>query len=223
MAKPVKNVRNYQNSRNPRNNRNYKYARKEKSGIFKNFILWILVLAIFAGAIVFMLGHFNEETKNNLEKLNYPTDYSEYVEKAAANYDLEPSIIYSVIRTESNFNPDTQSSAGAYGIMQVMPSSFEWLQELRGENGKYEADALFDPEICIDYGCYLLKYFYDYYGNEQCAVAAYNAGFVVSDWLANPQYSSDGETLDDIPYPETNNYVAKVQSAKEMYEKLYFS
>lgn len=220
MAKPVKNTRNSQNSRN---NRNYKNRRKEKGGFFKNFILWILVLVIFAGAIVFMLAQFNEKTKDNFEKLNYPTDYSEYVEQAASNYGLEPSIIYSIIRTESNFNPDAQSSAGAYGIMQIMPSSFEWLQELRGEEGKYDAESLFEPEICIDYGSYLLKYFYDYYGNEQCAVAAYNAGFVVSDWLADPQYSSDGETLDNIPYPETNDYVNKVQSAKEMYEKLYFS
>ncbi len=220
MARPVKNTRNYKNSRN---NRNSKRRYKEKGGFFKNFVLWILVLVIFAGAILFMLGHFNEDTKDKLEKLNYPTDYSEYVEKAASDYGLEPSIIYSIIRTESNFNPDAQSNAGAYGIMQIMPSSFDWLQELRGEEGKYDADALFEPEICIDYGSYLLKYFYDYYGNEQCAVAAYNAGFVVSDWLADPQYSSDGETLNDIPYPETNDYVTKVQSAKEMYEKLYFS
>lgn len=220
MARPVKNTRNYKNSRN---NRNSKRKYKEKGGFLKNFVLWILVLVIFAGAILFMLGHFNEDTKDKLEKLNYPTDYSEYVEKAASDYGLEPSIIYSIIRTESNFNPDAQSNAGAYGIMQIMPSSFDWLQELRGEEGKYDADALFEPEICIDYGSYLLKYFYDYYGNEQCAVAAYNAGFVVSDWLADPQYSSDGETLNDIPYPETNYYVTKVQSAKEMYEKLYFS
>lgn len=220
MARPVKNTRNYKNSRN---NRNSKRRYKEKGGFLKNFVLWILVLVIFAGAILFMLGHFNEDTKDKLEKLNYPTDYSEYVEKAASDYGLEPSIIYSIIRTESNFNPDAQSNVGAYGIMQIMPSSFDWLQELRGEEGKYDADALFEPEICIDYGSYLLKYFYDYYGNEQCAVAAYNAGFVVSDWLADPQYSSDGETLNDIPYPETNDYVTKVQSAKEMYEKLYFS
>lgn len=208
---------------NSRNNRKYKNSRTNSSGIFKKFILWIPVLAIFAGAVLFMLAHFNDNTKNKLEKLSYPTDYSEYVEQAAENYDLEPSIIYAIIRTESNFDPDAQSSAGAYGIMQIMPSSFEWLQNIRGEEGKYSADALFDPEICIDYGSYLFRYFLDYYGNEQCAIAAYNAGFVVGDWLENPEYSSDGETLDDIPYPETKNYVTKVQSAKEMYEKLYFS
>lgn len=220
MAKPVKNTRNAHNSRNSRNS---KRRYKEKRGFFKNFVLWILVLAIFAGAVVFMLGHFSDSTKERMEKLNYPLGYSEYVDKASENYGLDPSIIYGIIRTESNFNPDAQSEVGAYGIMQIMPSSFEWLQELRGEAGKYEAEALFDPEICIDYGSYLLKYFLDYYGNEQCAVAAYNAGFVVSEWLDDPQYSSNGETLSDIPYPETKNYVEKVDSAKEMYEKLYFS
>lgn len=220
MSKPVKSFRKAKKSPNKRS---YNGRRKEKRGIFKNFILWILVLVIFAGAILFMLAHFNEETKDNLEKLSYPTDYSEYVEQAAENYSLEPSIIYAIIRTESNFDPDAQSSVGAYGIMQIMPSSFEWLQEIRGEAGKYDAEALFNPEICIDYGSYLYRYFLDYYGNEQCAIAAYNAGFVVGEWLANPEYSSDGETLDNIPYPETNDYVNKVLSVKEMYEKLYFS
>ena len=84
-------------------------------------------------------------------------------------------------------------------------------------------DDLFDPEICIDYGSYLLKYFYDYYGTERSAIAAYNAGFVVSDWLNDTNYSSDGKNLDSIPYPETENYVDKVESAKEMYIKLYYS
>ena len=55
------------------------------------------------------------------------------------------------------------------------------------------------------------------------AIAAYNAGFVVSDWLNDTNYSSDGKNLDSIPYPETKNYVDKVESAKEMYIKLYYS
>ena len=107
--------------------------------------------------------------------------------------------------------------------MQMMPSSFEWLQEQRGCAGQYTEDDLFDPEICIDYGSYLLKYFYDYYGTERSAIAAYNAGFVVSDWINDTNYSSDGKNLDSIPYPETENYVDKVEGAKEMYIKLYYS
>ena len=79
------------------------------------------------------------------------------------------------------------------------------------------------PKSVFDYGSYLLKYFYDYYGTERSAIAAYNAGFVVSDWLNDTNYSSDGKNLDSIPYPETENYVDKVESAKEMYIKLYYS
>ena len=105
--------------------------------------------------------------------------------------------------------------------MQMMPETFEWLMEKRGETGKYTADDLFDPAVCIDYGSYLLRVFYDTYGNERCAVAAYNAGFVVGEWLQNPNLSSDGVTLDSIPYPETANYVEKVESAKQMYIQLY--
>ena len=107
--------------------------------------------------------------------------------------------------------------------MQLMPSSFEWLLQKRGETDKYTSDALFDPAVNIDYGAYLLRYFYDYYGNEQCAVAAYNAGFVVSDWLADSSYSPDGVTLTEIPYPETSQYVDKVESAKSVYIELYYS
>ena len=107
--------------------------------------------------------------------------------------------------------------------MQIMPETFDWLMEKRGEKGKYTADDLYDPEVNIDYGCYLLRYFLDYYGNEQCAVAAYNAGFEVSNWLDDPNCSSDGMTLDVIPYPETSEYVEKVESAKDKYNELYFS
>ncbi len=197
------------------------YRRKNRAG--KKFIAWIAAITVLAGAIVFFITNFYEDTKKNLEELNYPQKYSEFVDKAAEEYGLDPALIYAVIRTESGFDADAQSDAGACGVMQMMPSSFEWLQEKRGCAGEYSEDDLFNPEICIDYGSYLLKYFYDYYGTERSAVAAYNAGFVVGDWLADSNYSSDGINLDSIPYPETSNYVERVESAKEMYIKLYYS
>lgn len=202
----------------PQNNRC-----KESRHIGRKLIAWIIALAALAAAVVFFVTSFFEDTKKNLEELSYPQKYSEYVDKAAEEYDLEPALIYAVIRTESGFDPDAESGAGACGVMQMMPSSFEWLQEKRGCSGQYTQEDLFNPEICIDYGCYLLKYFYDYYGTERSAVAAYNAGFVVGDWLGDPNYSSDGVNLDSIPYPETSDYVDKVENAKEMYIKLYYS
>lgn len=196
-----------------------RYKRKSRKGL--KALIWLVVLAILAGGIVIFVMQYYEDAKLGLEKANYPKKYSEYVERYSDEYGLEPSLVYAVIRTESGFDPDAQSDAGACGIMQMMPSSFEWLQQKRGTEGEYTTEDLFNPEVCIDYGCYLLKYFYDYYGDERCAVAAYNAGFVVGEWLADSSYSKDGKTLDNIPYPETSNYVDKVESAKEMYIKLY--
>lgn len=196
-----------------------RYKRKSRKGL--KALIWLVVLAILAGGIVIFVTQYYEDAKLGLEKANYPKKYSEYVEKYADEYDLESSLVYAVIRTESGFDPDAQSDAGACGIMQMMPSSFEWLQQKRGTEGEYTTEDLFNPDVCIDYGCYLLKYFYDYYGDERCAVAAYNAGFVVGEWLADSRYSKDGKTLDNIPYPETSNYVDRVESAKEMYIKLY--
>ena len=196
---------------------------RRKSNKFKSFLAWIAVLAIFAGGIVFFVTSYYEDTKDELEKLSYPIEYSEYVEKASDEYDLDEALIYAVIRTESSFNTEAQSPVGACGLMQVMPSSFEWLQSLRGTTGEYTTEDLFDPDICIDYGCYLLRYFMDTYEDERCAIAAYNAGFVVGEWLEDENYSVDGKTLIDTPYPETSEYIKKVESAKEMYIKLYYS
>ena len=196
---------------------------RRKSNKLKSFLAWIAVLAIFAGGIVFFVTSYYEDTKDELEKLSYPIEYSEYVEKASDEYDLDEALIYAVIRTESSFNTEAQSPVGACGLMQVMPSSFEWLQSLRGTTGEYTTEDLFDPEICIDYGCYLLRYFMDTYEDERCAIAAYNAGFVVGEWLEDENYSVDGKTLIDTPYPETSEYIKKVESAKEMYIKLYYS
>lgn len=202
-----------------------RYTRRKRRRSHRGIscLVWLLVIAILSGGAIFIVTRYFDDVKTKLEHTSYPREYSKYVEKAAKEYDLEESLIYAVIRTESGFDADAQSNVGACGIMQMMPSSFEWLQQKRGTEGEYTTQDLFNPEICIDYGSYLLKYFYDLYGDERCAVAAYNAGFVVGDWLEDSNYSIDGVTLSDIPYPETKHYVEKVESAKEMYIKLYYS
>lgn len=203
----------------PQNYRHKTKKRKSKAGV----LLCVTTVGIVLGIIAFFMLNYHDDVKVKMQEINYPRKYSEYVEKAAQDYDLDEALIYAVIRTESKFNPNAKSKAGAYGIMQIMPSSFEWLQKKRGCEGQYTAEDLFNPEICIDYGSYMIKYFYDLYGNEKCAVAAYNAGFVVGNWLKDSNYSTDGKTLSNIPYPETEKYVKKVESAKNEYIKLYYS
>ena len=194
----------------------------KKGGKVKVVIISIVAIALAVTA-VFAATHFYKTTENNLEKSAYPLEYTDLVNKAAKEYNLQPALIYGVIHTESRFNPDAGSSVGAVGLMQIMPETFDWLQEKRGEAGKYTTEDLYTPSVNIDYGSYLLRYFLDYYGNEKCAVAAYNAGFEVSNWLEDPNCSPDGMTLDVIPYPETSEYVVKVESAKQKYIELYFS
>ena len=207
------NYRRYQS-------RSVKKAERKKTR--RNVLIWTVIIAGIAVAAVIFVLLFHRNTADELKKLSYPRKYSEYVDKAARDYNLQPALIYAVIRTESGFNPEAQSGVGAMGIMQVMPETFDWLMDQRGETGKYTRDDLLNPAVCIDYGSYLLRYFYDYYGTEQAAVAAYNAGFVVGEWLENPAYSADGKTLTVIPYPETSDYVDKVEDAKEQYIKLYY-
>ncbi len=194
----------------------------KKGGKVKVVIISIVAIALAVTA-VFAATHFYKTTENNLEKSAYPLEYTDLVNKAAKEYNLQPALIYGVIHTESRFNPDAGSSVGAVGLMQIMPETFDWLQEKRGESGKYTTEDLYTPSVNIDYGSYLLRYFLDYYGNEKCAVAAYNAGFEVSNWREDPNCSPDGMTLDVIPYPETSEYVVKVENAKQKYIELYFS
>ena len=194
----------------------------KKGGKVKVVIISIVAIALAVTAVL-VATNFYKKTENNLEKSAYPLEYTDLVNKAAKDYNLQPALIYGVIHTESRFDPQAGSSVGALGLMQIMPETFDWLQEKRGETGKYTTEDLYTPSVNIDYGSYLLRYFLDYYGNEKCAVAAYNAGFEVSNWLEDPNCSPDGMTLDVIPYPETSEYVVKVENAKQKYIELYFS
>lgn len=198
--------------------RGRRYRRKSRK--LRNFIVIIILILVIGGGIWVLSGNF-KRADNMLQKSFYPIKYSEYVDKAAEDYNLDRELIYAVIRTESNFDPNAQSHVGAVGLMQVMPESFRWVQKLRGTS--VDEDELIEPSVNIDYGCYLLSWFLNHYKDEKCAVAAYNAGFVVTKWLKNSDYSSDGKTLKKIPYPETDKYVKKVEKAKSMYKKLYFS
>lgn len=193
---------------------------RKKQHPLRKFIIFMLIFAAVVGGLYFIAQNL-DSAQDMLEKSLYPIKYSKYVKKAAAEYDLDEALIYGVIHTESHFDEDAESHVGAVGLMQVMPSSFEWLQKLRGT--ELSENELQKPSVNIDYGCYLLRFFLNEYETEQAAIAAYNAGFVVSEWLSDSGISPDGKTLENIPYEETKNYVEKVINAKKMYIKLYFS
>lgn len=150
----------------------------------------------------------------------YPRQYAELVEENAKDFEIDPSLLYALIETESGFDKNAVSSVGAKGLTQITPETFRWLQTKTGEN--YEEEALFEPEISVYYGAFFLNMLLEEFDNTETALAAYHAGRgKVNEWLADPRISSDGEALENIPYEDTAGYVKKVVKIKERYQKIY--
>lgn len=184
--------------------------RQKKSHTLFAFIVVFAILAV--GFYLYA------DISKKAELARYPKKYSEYVEKYAWEFGIPSEILYSVILTESGFNPHAVSSAGAIGLMQITPDTYDWLLYLRKEES---SGKLTDPETNIKYGAYFLSYLYGKFGKWDTVFAAYNAGLNrVNAWIDDPRYS-DGSSLVNIPYKETENYIKKVNNAIEKYIKLY--
>ena len=180
-----------------------------RTGIILLAVLGIGFFALTQGYEIFM-------------KQVYPLKYSEIVEREADENGLDRALVYSVIKAESNFDPSAISHAGAMGLMQLTPETFEWVQTKMENSRELTEEDLLDPEINIKYGCKLLSMLLGMYSSESTALAAYNAGIgTVGNWLKDPEISKDGETLDIIPYPETRKYTASVLKNYDIYRRLY--
>ena len=172
-------------------------------------------------AFLVLAGVLMNRSSKMLEHWAYPLKYEEIVEEKSGEYGVPLSVIYAVIRTESNFEPEAESRVGARGLMQITEDTHSWIDYYRGETG-FGWDDLYTPSVNADYGVWLLSYLYEKFGNWETVYAAYNAGpNIVEKWLADTQYSADGLTLSEIPYNETSKYVEKVKSYREGYISAY--
>lgn len=179
---------------------------------------WYKMLIIFV--LLAVLCYVAFFWGNHVIKKRLPIKYESEVTAYAAKYDLDEKLVYAVICAESGFRADAVSSAGARGLMQLMPSTATWLVEKYGL--EVDGENLFDPETNIQIGCCYLRYLYDKFESTQLVLAAYNGGEGnVSKWLEKPEYSQDGKSLTKIPFKETANYVKKVSGYYELYKKLY--
>ena len=145
-------------------------------------------------------------------RLWYPLHYSSIVRGHAANYDIDPALLAAVIEQESKFRADARSSAGAIGLMQLLPATAEGIAIHTG-GSKFVVSDLFDPEINVRYGAWYLHHLLQRYGDEETALAAYNAGQQnVDRWRAEGQ---------GIEFAETRAYVDKVERLKGIYRRAY--
>ncbi len=157
---------------------------------------------------------------NLLPKI-YPKKYSEYVEKYAKENDLDPLLVYSIIKTESNFNEKAKSKSEAMGLMQVMYST---AQDVGDDLGIEEItkETIYNPETNIKIGVKYFRNLIEKYNNYNLAIIAYNAGMGnLDNWLKQGIIDKDGQNLEDIPFTETKNYVYKILKNYEIYKEIY--
>lgn len=148
----------------------------------------------------------------------FPKKYTEYIEAYSEEYSLSRELVYAVVLCESGYDKNAVSSAGACGLMQLMPTTFEWVCD----NYDIPSEDIFSPRDNIHAGCAYIAYLSGKFTDIEALVAAYNAGEGrVSEWLSNSKYSSDGISLDMIPFKETDKYVERVISAMDKYKAIY--
>lgn len=186
---------------------------KRKMRLLPKIIITLLVLFIL---FLFVLGVWDTFFRRNY----YPIAYEEEITLASESFGVDEAIIYSIIYCESSFNREAVSNMDARGLMQMLPSTYEWLCSLDG--AEYVEEDLFDPQKNIYYGTKYLSMLYNKYENWDAVFAAYHAGNGrVDKWFEEGKLVIDADgKLTGIPIVATNVYVEKVNTALTQYIKL---
>jgi len=155
-------------------------------------------------------------------KLLFPTPYWNELTANASRNSLDPYLVASLIRQESEFNPGAVSRANAYGLMQMLPSVGKSLAKRDGL-GKFSTNDLLQPAISLRLGTIYLRQTIDRFGGQvEYALAAYNAGDTpVRQWMSTNDYRDMAEFVESIPYTETREYVQAILRNREMYRAVY--
>lgn len=143
--------------------------------------------------------------------------------KWAADYELDPLLVYAFIRTESGFDPQATSSVDARGLMQMTEETFLWMRSKIAPEEPLTFADLYDPDTAIRFGCYYLHLcMVRYKGDVSTAAAAYHSGWGTVDQLLQiEEHSADGETLQGFPYNQMHHYVNKITACYQTYQRLY--
>jgi len=183
----------------------------------RRYIAAALVLALLGVAVVMAVRLGPHAVK----ELTLPLKHEDIIRQQAADKGLDPALIAAVIYQETKFR-DRTSSAGAKGLMQLMPGTAEFIAHKSGGT-QFELRDLGTPQINIAYGSWYLRYLIGHYnGNQMLAVAAYNAGEDnVAKWVTRAGGPSNFNADSDIPFPETRAYVQGVLDKRDAYAHNY--
>lgn len=151
-------------------------------------------------------------------RILFPEPWWDTIKTESAKYNLDPYLVASLIRQESEFNPSAISYAGAYGLMQLLPSVGRAMARQVGMHD-FRTYQLLDPETNIKLGTRYLRQMLDKFGGvQEYALAAYNAGDSrVTDWRSAGPYTGMDEFVESIPFTQTRNYVEAILRNEETY------
>jgi len=171
-----------------------------KCAPWRRTIIWALVsLFLIFGVVVAI-------------KIVYPLRYADTIDRWAAARSLDPYLVASMIRAESRFYPRAQSRSGAIGLMQITPTTGQWIAEQMGEE-KFVVEDLYEPGQNIRFGTWYLAYLLNRFdGDTESALIAYNAG---------PSNLIRWKAGEGTIFPETQDYLARVKRGWSGYRFLY--
>jgi soluble lytic murein transglycosylase len=154
-------------------------------------------------------------------RILFPEPWWDTIETESAKNNLDPYMVASLIRQESEFDPSAISHANAYGLMQLLPSVGKKMAHEEGISG-FQTFQLLDPNMNIRLGTRYFRQMLDRFGGvQEYALAAYNAGDNrVADWEAAGPYSGIDEFVESIPFTETREYVQAILRNEETYRAI---
>ncbi len=152
----------------------------------------------------------------------FPKPYWTDLKRYAASNGLDPYLVASLIRQESEFNPSAVSRANAVGLMQLLPKTGKVVAK-QAKLKRYNASQLYTPTVNLELGTRYFRGMVDKFGGSfEYALAAYNAGSErVEEWLGQGKYRDPQEFVESIPFTETREYVQAILRNANVYKQLY--
>lgn len=185
------------------------YKRKKRRFSFKRIALLAVLVLLLINA-------------GNIGRFFLPMPYQSIIIRESVNTGIDGYLLAAMVKTESNFDPGAVSVKGARGLMQIMPETGKWVASQRGIPN-YSPDQLFNPDYNIRIGAlYVSELYREYNGDTILVLAAYNAGRGnVKKWIEEDHWSGTRGSIDQIPFPETRQFIRKVLFYQQAYSYLY--
>ena len=173
----------------------------------------LVIGVLVAAGIAFVISRIDFDEA--IREVTLPLRHEDVIVQQGERFDIDPALIAAIIKQESNFRDQT-SSAGARGLMQITPETADTIETLSGgETFVYE--DLANYELNIRYGSYYLNHLLDRFaGNEMAALAGYNGGPENAEAWGGSELE-----FEDIPFPETRDYVKNVLELRQQYRDNY--